>query len=124
MGGCYRYRSDILKLDGCRPHRVSRLPDKFSRITTPLRAEEWEVDLEDFPDRACANYFLRGIGEGFRVGFQYQEHTCSSATSNMQSALDNTGVVGKYLREGERSRVHSWPSQPNGSDRVADSRLG
>ena len=75
-------------LAGC-----NQLPERFTLITTPMKAEVWEVELRDLQDKTCAQFVLKGISEGFRIGFQHDTHQCSSANRNMQSALSHPRVV-------------------------------
>ena len=98
-GGQYKYMNEIQAMDQCRPGIPSILPDKFVRVSTSLRAEEWEVRLRSLPDRRCAEFLIRGISEGFRLGFQHHDHQCSSAKDNMRSAVQNPRVVEEYLEK-------------------------
>ena len=59
--------------------------------------QQWTRDLAQLPDQAFRGYILSGIANGFHIGFSYQSHRCSSAGSNMQSALENSEVVQDYL---------------------------
>ena len=86
-------------LDRCRPQPrdLLALPEKWSRVTTPLKSEEWERELKDLPDQRCAEFVIRGISEGFRLGFGYASHSCRSAQVNMLSATTNPQVIEEYL---------------------------
>ena len=52
-------------------------------------------------DQTFVKYILQGIAEGFRVGFNYQQHTASlqSCRRNMVSAAQAPQVVSDYLTE-------------------------
>ena len=39
------------------------------QIVTPLRFDQWNRELVSHPDRTFSNYILRGIKEGFHIGF-------------------------------------------------------
>ena len=69
-------------------------------ITSSLNIEAWRTCLSSHPDKAYARYILKGIVEGFHIGF---DRTCSlkSAKGNMVSACDHAEVAEKYLK-GER----------------------
>lgn len=97
--GRYKYMDEIQAIDECRPSIPSIPPEKFSRVSTSLRAEEWEIRLRSLPDRRCANFLIKGISEGFRLGFQHHDHQCSSAKDNMRSAAQNPRVVEGYLEK-------------------------
>ena len=51
-------------------------------LPTPLVAQDWARALEDHPDIAFRDYrhVLRGITEGFHIGFDYKNHTCRQAS--------------------------------------------
>lgn len=51
------------------------------------------------PDSFYKSYLLRGMTEGFRIGFQYQSSKCISSKANMLSATQNPEVVDKYLEK-------------------------
>ena len=99
------------------------LPEKFARIVTPLRSENWALHLSELPDRECAEYVLRGLGEGFRIGFDYENCSWRGAQSNMLSARQNTQVIDEYLRvEREKGRVVG-PADPE-QCRIQVNRFG
>ena len=41
------------------------LLEKFTKITTSLKTEEWEVELRELPDRRCTDFLNKGLSEGF-----------------------------------------------------------
>ena len=99
-GGLYPYTEDLLTLDLCR-NRESRPCTSLGRVHTPLNTQAWELALAPHPDRAFARYLLRGINEGFRIGF---DRACplQSTHCNMLSARQYPDVVQAYLDK-ERS---------------------
>ena len=59
-------------MDSRRPGRAhNTISECLSRIKTPLVVEEWEKLLSRHPDREYGDYLLRGMKEGFRIGFCY-----------------------------------------------------
>ena len=67
-------------------------------ITSPLKVKWWEDFLVDLPDPQLKDYLLKGIFEGFCVGFDY--HLLSqlrSSSTNLLSATQNPEVVDSYL---------------------------
>ena len=64
----------------------------------------WQRALADHPDGAFAKYIVRGLTDGFRVGFQYEECIIREHPANMKVA--DPQVVTDYLRaEREANRV-------------------
>ena len=63
---------------------------------TPLVLHEFRRELVGFPARKL-NYVIRGIEDGFRVGWEPSRAPLRSRSSNMRSASDHPEVVDKYL---------------------------
>ena len=40
---------------------------------------------------------MSGLRDGFRVGFNYEGHTCRSSKSNLPLAREHTQVISDYL---------------------------
>ena len=72
--------------------------EKLSVVSTPLQLSVWEDSLRFHPDRAFARYILRGIREGFRVGFD-RRSPLKSAARNLQSAQEHPEVIQQYLEK-------------------------
>ena len=96
MGVGYPYTRDLVELQRTQKGAV-RIPVGAGSVLSPLRTQEWEEWLRPHPDRVYVQYLLQGLREGFRIGFKYGECTCSSAKSNMKSAMANPAVVDQYL---------------------------
>ena len=65
-------------------------------VSTPLRWSAWEESLCSHPDQALARYILRGLREGFCVGFN-RSSPLKSAARNMHSAQKHPEVIQQYL---------------------------
>ena len=59
----------LLALESCVPRQTSVLPAYLCNIVTPLNIQAWEWELRAHPDQALVSYILRGIRDGFRIGF-------------------------------------------------------
>ena len=105
----YPYTGHLKELERRKPGKKARakaLPAKWKRVCTPLVPQEWEELLQHHPDREYVGYLVKGLKQGFHVGFRYWDQTCTSAASNMKSADANPQVVDKYLaKEVELGRV-------------------
>ena len=91
----YEYTADLMCLDFCRPPTHNHSAN-LQEVSTPLILQTWSVAQEPHPDRAFADYILRGLQEGFRIGFR-QESPLRSAKTNMLSALQHPEVIDAYL---------------------------
>ena len=91
----YPYRADLMCLDACRP--VNPMPlSAVTTVSTPLVIPAWEDALKPHPDRAFAQYILRGLRCGFRIGFDRSLHLQSSS-ANIVSAQLHPEVMDEYL---------------------------
>ena len=74
----------------------SQIPG-WNEIVTPLQVKEWRASLCSHPDDDFCSYIIRGITNGFIIGFDHQGRR-NPAKSNMLSVLQNPGVIDDYLR--------------------------
>ena len=94
----YAYTRDLLKLESRRAvMSLAEIPVELQQIQTPLQVREWERSLCAHPDREFCDFLLRGMTNGFRVGFWYATCSCTRAKSNMNLAVSNPMVVEDYL---------------------------
>ena len=101
--------ADLISLDQCQALvGEGSVQEKLGGVFTPLKLEHWESLLTSHPDKEYVNYLLKGIGEGFRIGFK-EAGSVSSARKNMRSALENSEVVSAYLAEEKRRGVLLGP---------------
>ena len=92
------YTPHLLALDSCRPLHQTPLPCEGRVIISPLKAHAWSSLLTTHPDPRLAEYLVRGITEGFRIGFNYSEFSTRPAICNMPSALANPTPVSSYIQ--------------------------
>jgi len=106
----YAYTKDLLELESERrkPPKESVVPAIWGGVESPLVISEWERCLEGHPDRSFAEYLVRGMRNGFRVGFPYTERRCVQAkNNNMKSTMDNLGVkAGRVVGPLELAAAH------------------
>jgi len=93
----YKYMEDLKTMESS-GWPVAPIPEVLQQAHTPLRVLVWEECLRSHPDREFAEYITRGLTQGFRIGFRYQDQVCRSARSNMQSGGKNPLVFFDYLR--------------------------
>ena len=73
------------------------VPANAAIISTPLNSVAWQVMLQDHPNRDLVSFFMLGIMQGFRIGFNRPYHTLRSARKNLGSAIEHPKVVEEYL---------------------------
>ena len=78
-----------------------------SSVTSPLILESWVKELSSHPDKAYAQYIIRGISRGFRIGYNRRHHLCQSHSAML---TQNPEVISQYLsREVSLSRMKLLP---------------
>ena len=103
---------------------VPRIPLSACQITTPLSLPGWHNLLRGYPNQAVVHFFLRGISEGFRIGYNYKEFTYKPARRNLLGAVSHPEVVDQYLQtEISLGRVIG-PFPPKGVPDVHLNRFG
>ena len=75
------------------------IPPEAARITTPLNHDKWQLYLSDYPDAALTKFFIMGITQGFRLGFNSPLSSLKSARKNLGGALQHPSVVDEYITE-------------------------
>ena len=108
--GRYRYTAQLLRLDSKRPSTARSVPASVAGVSSPLSLNlgEWWRRLQSHPDREFAGYILKGLENGFRVGFDCRT-SLRSARHNMPSALEHPDVIERYLGEERHSREDTRP---------------
>ena len=94
--GYYRFTEDLLALEAASLSRLN-LPYE-GRLASPLQPLAWGRALQSLPDRTLANFLMRGITGGFRIGIG--EEDLRSTKCNLKSAEDNPQVISTYLARG------------------------
>ena len=101
--------AQLLALEDCRARHGSPLPPECNNVTTPLIVSKWEEALKHYPERAFADYVIRGLSQGFRIGFNYKV-VCRSARTNMKSAELHKEPVRILTKFGDTPRSYGGPS--------------
>lgn len=92
----------------------------MSGIHTMLRVHNWEQALSGHSDQVYVAYLLRGMHQGFRIGFDCNKVSLKSASRNIQSAVAEPGVVDAYLaKEQEAARVVGPMSKAQGAVHIS-----
>ena len=79
-----------------------KLPLGALRVLTPLKVQSWSAFLAEHPDKDFVQNIIRGITNGFRIGFDYTSianQSLHSAKRNMQSAREHAQVIDEYLQD-------------------------
>ena len=100
------------------------VPTVAQTVSTPLDLSAWCYFLRGYPDRDLVHFFLQGLSEGFRVGFDYQHTVLKSARQNLACAISHPTVVDEYLQiEVKLSRV-AGPLSSSNLQEIHYSRFG
>ena len=77
--------------------KSSRLPDFMCEIVTSMTVTKWHSMLATYPDKTFVNFLLRGIKNGFRIGFACNSVHLKGQYQNLLSAMDHPEVIQTYL---------------------------
>ena len=89
---------DLLELEAAGERPIPCQPE-LRRVISPLatKLQQWRRYLDLHPDRRFAEFILRGLGSGFRIGCAVGVEDPVSGGKNMKSAVQNPQVVSEYL---------------------------
>ncbi len=127
MNGRYGYMAHLLAIDEKRPvcHRPATrdIPD-WDHIVTPMRAGEWDKLLSNHPDRSYHSYLVKGLMDGFRIGFSYESSSCTGAGSNMKSAMERPSVIDQFISAELAAKRILGPVKPEEASLININRFG
>lgn len=89
----------LLTLESQTPEQQTSLPTALQRISTPLHYDVWQRHLANHYDQCFAQFILRGIKRGFRIGFNIKSTKLKTSQSNLISATNHPQVVTSYIQE-------------------------
>ena len=110
----YFYTSYLIALDSCRPTQTTT---PMENITTgsPLVVTQWIQMLQDHPDKTYVQWVVKGIQQGFRIGFD-RHYSCYPATANLSSQVPH--IISEHLsKEVRLNKMWCCPlgSEPKGT---------
>ena len=105
--------------------QAPKIPSSACQIHTPLRLAAWRMALSNYPNQELAQFFLQGISEGFRIGY----NRCSSinlkpAKRNLEGARQHPEVVDEYLAKELALNRIAGPYKKSQLSTVQISRFG
>ena len=78
---------------------VLTIPPSTSRIHTPLNPQCWQDYLSSHPNQKLVQFFLNGLVQGFRTGFNNSINSLRSARKSLQGATFHPVVIDKYIED-------------------------
>ena len=63
--------AELHRLDQCRRRPPHPVPQQLKAEVSPLSWEVWQECLAPHADEHFSDYIVRGIRDGFRIGFDY-----------------------------------------------------
>ncbi len=91
------HTADLICLSCCRPPSRCTIPE-LRTVSTQLKVDAWEILLSDYPDKAYVHYIIRGLRDGFRIGFQWDSRL-TSAVCNMHSTRLRPAAISGYIAD-------------------------
>ena len=96
IAGKYQYTADLLLLASfC---RSSGKPE-WSRAPTPIVIGQLGALLGHHPDATFVSFIMKGLTEGFPIGFEASRCRLRSVARNHPSSLCNGAVVSSYIQK-------------------------
>jgi len=77
---------------------IPKIPPSACVISTPLLLPAWTHLLAGHPNQQLVQFFLDGISNGFRLGFNHTKSSVKSTGRNLPAAFAHPEVVTEYLR--------------------------
>ena len=99
IGSQYAYMDDLWQLDRS-PASVPRVwlrSQVLQPSPTPLLAPVWQAALRDYPDPRLRQFLVKGLQEGFRIGYNAPRGQLRPAKRNIPSSYEHPEVVDNYL---------------------------
>lgn len=95
----YIYSKQLRALEELSSEQPSSLPQVVMVVQTPLKLEVRQRLPKEHSDKWFADYILRGIEQGFRIGYHGSQNDLRSRRKNMVSVREHPVVVAKYLED-------------------------
>ena len=114
--------TNLLALEAQHPTTRDPMPTELTAIISPLRVTEWTQALQHHPDRQFANYILKGLQQGFHIGFKQQ--STKSAKNNMRSSEEHPDPVNAYIAEEVAKGRIVGPLPPDTTSGIHINRFG
>jgi len=77
---------------------VPRVCASACKIHTPLKFKSWQYYLQTHPNQDLVHFFLDGISQGFRIGFNSSTQSLHSAHKTLQGVTLHPEIVYEYLQ--------------------------
>ena len=92
-----KFNSQLRAMLVCSGGRGQAVPECLREIVSPLKVCKWHSYLHQHPNQEFAEVILRGISEGFRIGYDASWGPLRQKQSNMLSAMEHPEVVAEYV---------------------------
>ena len=112
---------DLLKLESCKPAAGNTNTSRGKN--SAMMGTMGSSPIRDHPDQRFHLFLVRGIREGFRVGFDYSR-LCRAASRNMGSAQEKPQIVQEYLQKEVTEGRILGPFDPAEYPQIHTSRFG
>jgi len=75
------------------------IPSECSQIVMPINPHFWEQGLANHPDKKFTSFIIRGLYQGFQIGFTPTLTCLQPAQSNLCSVTQHPNVIWQYLEQ-------------------------
>ena len=124
--GTYRYLEDLRELQS--HHSPYTVAQELNNVNSPMLplVHKWEEYLSDHQDKEFGEYIIRGIREGFRIGFNWSA-PLAPAKRNIPSSYSLPREVEEYISKelGQGNFVGPLPLEKLSNEQIVQvNRIG
>ena len=76
--------------------------------SSPVVPQAWADSLRRHPDQRFTAWLLRGLSEGFQIGYGGGSGKRARASRNLQSAREHPAVVAEYISTAKLRQAEWW----------------
>ena len=98
VGGKHAFTEDLLTLEAAAGKVRDSESTNSDIVFRSLPIDQWSVALASHPDKDFVAFLLRGISQGFRIGFS-RSSQLKPPPGNFHSVNANRSTVDKYIAE-------------------------
>ncbi len=95
----YPFRNQLRELERVSRGEKSVAMEGADAVVTPLKWQEWSRELKEHPDKEWAEFLVRGIRQGFRLGRDQSKVTAKGRSGIMYNTAKLAEAVNEYLQE-------------------------
>ena len=102
----------LQELDACKPRNSREVPELLRHIESPVNLPTWERAIRNHSDNQFATYTLKGLREGFRIGYRHNTAVLKAGGKNMHCSNPEQGFIQDFFVRGGGHNVSVLSRHP------------